>query len=51
MCRDIPHHDHPTPDRDPSFIGRTMLWMIENCKVVGLFVYSKKIVFGNITKE
>ena len=46
MIHDIPHCNHPIPDGDPSFSGRTTLWMIENWKVVDLFVYIKKMCSG-----
>ena len=38
----LPHPDQLTPDRALSFIDRTTLWMMENCKVVDLFVCSNK---------
>ena len=43
MSHNLPHHDQTIPDRAPSFSGRTMLWMIEDWKVVDIFVCSKKM--------
>ena len=50
MSQYLPHHDQPTPNSAPYFSGCTMLWMVEDWKVMDFFVCSETIVFKTFKK-